>query len=311
MRRLLGPAPLALVRNRPRSLRVTGNRKVCSDCSRCRSHGVGAICRPACSGCLLYFCPWRGRRDEPSVHARDRERPCVAKDRHPSLSVPIHGGRLEASGSTRPCTSYGSCRRADRYQARAPKDPDRRREVIWWTHDVAGAAAAPLPKVRGLAFGAFRCTRRTGPPPRAPTISPRSTYRCSFIQGDRDALADRRLLLPWFKVSAAAPFFRRSKVPIILSTSSRGRDVRTNKPWMTCSTGSPAGSWELSTAIGRRSLMSWRRRCSWSRQHRPDAPCPRSRRSIGMSCECRRLACRRRRAASGGRGCAHQPARGW
>ena len=60
-----------------------------------------------------------------------------------------------------------------------------------------------------------------------------------------------------------------------------------------------------------RSLMSWRRRCSWSRQCTPDAPCRRSRQSIGMSCECRRLACRRRRAASGGRGCAHQPAPGW
>ena len=158
-----------------------------SDCSRCRSHGVGVICRSACSGCLLCFCPWRGRRNEPSVHARDRERPCVAKDRHPSLSVPIHGGRLEASGSSRPCPSYSSCRRADRYQARAPKDPDRRREVIWRTHDVAGAGCCAFTKgSRPRVMLASRCTRRTSPPPRARHLA-RIDIPMLFIQGDRDA----------------------------------------------------------------------------------------------------------------------------
>ena len=233
MRRLSRARSLALVRNRPGSLRVTRNRKVPSDCSRCRSHGVGVICRSACSVCLLYFCPWRGRRDEPSVHARDRERPCVAKDRHPSLSVPIHGGRLEASGSSRPCTSYSSCRRADRCQARAPQDPDRRREIIWWTHDVAGAGCCAFtkgsrPRVCRLSAApgeqALRHARRPSRPDR---------HTDAFHPG-RSRRAGRRegSCSQWFKVSAPAPFFKRSKVPIILSTSSRGRDARTNKRWM-------------------------------------------------------------------------------
>ena len=104
---------------------------------------------------------------------------------------------------------------------------DRRRQIVRRPHDVAGAGAAPLPGVRGLAFLGFPLHPADKPSSERAEHLAEIEVPMLFLQGTRDKLAELTLLEPVVKRLGPLATLHWSRTPIIPSTCWRARAAMT------------------------------------------------------------------------------------